>query len=553
MTIRSVSCEMSGGQFKLFRQGLEVERLRDVTAVACSVAHVIRSAELGAIRALGDRITNCGRKHPAKPLTALLLGRKNIPVVDGGYKNTGQLLRSIKTLLRNASGTEVNKTFVIGAADALFEDLWARAQDVLSSSDDPLPEPDPGKELSYASILDILPHRDVPAQLDNKLIGHSVHMQFLKQLILQAAQHDGPVLILGDTGTGKDVVARAIHACGNRRNMLFVPVNCGAIANELLESELFGHKKGAFTGAHADKVGLWKAADHGVLFLDEVGDLSLQHQVKVLRALDSGRIRPVGANDEEVVDVQVIAATNRDLMAMMNAGQFRADLYYRLRSFLIYTEPLWKHAEDIPLLARHFWREITHDPKADLSDEVVAALKTTPWIGNVRDLKWTLVSLYRYTGLISPTPKHLRTVVWYESQKNAQHGRPPEKRGINAFRVECLMHLQQADDALRACKVSLRPMLVNKRATRVVLEHLAEIMQRHFEELELLCAHPVRFSDEATFKAVYQFKCGVGDLLHILRTHPGKARAFWEDKLSAQLQSAAHAVFQKVSQLLDGK
>jgi transcriptional regulator with GAF, ATPase, and Fis domain len=166
------------------------------------------------------------------------------------------------------------------------------------------------------------------------------------------------VLVLGDTGTGKEVIARSIHNYSARASEKFVPVNCGAIPSELLESELFGHKRFTFTDAKYDKKGLWEITGNGTLFLDEVGDLALIHQVKILRALEENKIRPIGEVKEIRVNARVIAATNRDLFSMVKAGHFREDLYYRLRSFLLRTPGLRDHPEDIPTLARFFWKKI---------------------------------------------------------------------------------------------------------------------------------------------------------------------------------------------------
>lgn len=160
------------------------------------------------------------------------------------------------------------------------------------------------------------------------------------------------MLILGDTGTGKELVARAIHDHSARRAKRFMLVNCGAIPYDLLESELFGHVKGAFTDATYDKPGLWELADKGTLFLDEIGDLHPNHQVKILRALEDKKIRPIGGTKEIEVDARIIAATNRDLFSMVQARQFREDLYYRLCPFPIYTPTLPDHPEDIPTITQ---------------------------------------------------------------------------------------------------------------------------------------------------------------------------------------------------------
>lgn len=550
--VQSIRCEQGPEGLRMVRLEWGSARVladRGLGPGGSASVHLVRAKSLPQIRVLGEVFDDCGKKHPARPLSAILLGRDRIPVLDGGFKNAGQLVRGLKALLRNAGDVGDRNRFVVGVAESVFDRLWAQADAAASRAGAGAAEP----PLSFESLLEILPQREVPPELEAKVIGISPQIRFTRQLILQAAQHDGPVLILGDTGTGKDLVARSIHACSDRAEMQFIPVNCGAIPRDLLESELFGHKKGSFTGAHADKTGLWMAANRGVLFLDEVGDLPPEHQVKVLGALDNKRIRSVGSNVEIPVDVRVIAATNRDLPAMMERGQFRPDLYYRLRSFMIYTEPLSKHPEDVPLLARHFWSDIVRHPKAALSDDIIEMLQANPWAGNVRDLKWTLVGLYRYTGQVAPTLKQLKTVVWYENQRGFSRAAPYDKPGIDAHRVECLMHLRRTDDALRACEVALRPMSGGKRVPRTMMAQMADVLRRHAGELELLCLHPLLFADGGTFRAVDQFKWGVVDFLHVLQVHPAKARDAWDNPLSRLLQQATNAVFQQVARMVKGK
>ena len=223
------------------------------------------------------------------------------------------------------------------------------------------------------------------------LIGNSVAFRDVTEAILLVAPVDSTVLLLGETGTGKEVIARAIHEAGPRRHQRFVAVNCAAIPAGLLESELFGHERGAFTGAVAQTVGRFQAADRGTLFLDEVGDLPLELQPKLLRALQEQQVERVGCGGRATsVDVRVIAATNQDLGEMVHRRSFRADLFYRLNVFPIRIPPLRERAEDIPLLIAHFVRRFAErhgKVVEDVPDEVIAALKHYPWPGNVRELQ----------------------------------------------------------------------------------------------------------------------------------------------------------------------
>jgi two-component system, NtrC family, response regulator PilR len=222
-----------------------------------------------------------------------------------------------------------------------------------------------------------------------QLLGKSRAMQKVFDLIGKIHSAKTSVLITGESGTGKELVARALHTEGNRAKGSFVAVNCGAIPEELMESELFGHKRGSFTGAVTDKTGLFQDADGGTLFLDEIGELSLGLQVKLLRALQERRVKPVGANEELEVDVRVVAATNRELEAEVARGAFRADLYYRLNVIELRLPPLRQRHEDIPLLVEHFIRRFAADASkvTGISAEAMKRLESYDFPGNVRELE----------------------------------------------------------------------------------------------------------------------------------------------------------------------
>jgi len=235
-------------------------------------------------------------------------------------------------------------------------------------------------------------NRGLRAELEQRcqVIGESVPMKALRQQIALAAPTNGRVLIYGESGTGKELVARALHAASLRRDRPLVEVNCAAIPEELIESELFGHVKGSFTGASEDKVGKFQKADMGTLFLDEVGDMSLKTQSKVLRVLEEQRFEPVGSNQAVDVDVRVIAATNKTLEGEIARGAFREDLFYRLNVIPFYVSPLRERIEDLPILARYFLAEFSgaYGRKVkELSEGALDVLMRHPWPGNVRELK----------------------------------------------------------------------------------------------------------------------------------------------------------------------
>ncbi|HUJ13910.1 MAG TPA: sigma-54 dependent transcriptional regulator [Thermoanaerobaculia bacterium] len=223
-----------------------------------------------------------------------------------------------------------------------------------------------------------------------QLVGEAPPMLDLREQIERAAPTKATVLIQGESGTGKELVAREIHRRSSRASMPFVQVNCAAIPDELIESELFGHEKGSFTGAVRKQTGKFVAADGGTIFLDEIGDMSVRTQAKVLRVLQEGEVEPVGAATVIKVEVRVIAATNKDLVEEIRAGRFREDLYYRLNVIPIRTPPLRERREDIPMLAQHFAalfaQEHNKHPKT-FTPAALRALQDAPWRGNVRELR----------------------------------------------------------------------------------------------------------------------------------------------------------------------
>jgi DNA-binding NtrC family response regulator len=223
-----------------------------------------------------------------------------------------------------------------------------------------------------------------------EIIGASPKMLDMYRLISGVAPTSSTVLILGESGTGKELVARAIHQQSHRAKKPFVAVNCGAIPKELVESELFGHVRGAFTGAQTARTGLFESADGGTILLDEVGDLPLAAQVKLLRVLQEGEIKRVGADETKTVDVRVLAATNVDLMDRIQAGQFRRDLYYRLNVIAVELPPLRERGDDVLLLASHYVQKFARSmdrPAKRLGPDTLRALREYPWPGNVRELE----------------------------------------------------------------------------------------------------------------------------------------------------------------------
>jgi two-component system, NtrC family, response regulator PilR len=228
--------------------------------------------------------------------------------------------------------------------------------------------------------------------LDN-IVGQSPKMRAIFDLIQTVAPQTSRVLITGESGTGKELVARAIHENSLRAQAPFITINCGAFPESLLESELFGYMKGAFTGANENRRGLFQAADGGTLFMDEIGNMSLTMQVRLYRVLQEGKVRPIGSTEETDVDVRIIAATNKDFEKEIAEGRFREDLYYRLSVIPIQLPSLHERREDIPLLARHFlerFRKTMEKPIEGISPEAMSKLESYDWPGNVRELENTI-------------------------------------------------------------------------------------------------------------------------------------------------------------------
>ena len=227
-------------------------------------------------------------------------------------------------------------------------------------------------------------------ELDLEIISDSPEMEAVKKMIVKVARSSSTVLIRGESGTGKELIARAIHTQSPRASEMFQAVNCAAINENLLESELFGHEKGSFTGAHAEKKGLFEVADRGTLFLDEIGELDVGMQAKLLRALQERKIRRVGGTREMAVDVRVIAATNRDLRAMVADKRFREDLYYRINVLSIDVPPLRERRDDIPVLINHFLNKYTRNTARlcnGLTTDTRRLMQEYSWPGNVRQLE----------------------------------------------------------------------------------------------------------------------------------------------------------------------
>jgi two-component system response regulator PilR (NtrC family) len=317
----------------------------------------------------------------------------------------------------------------------------------------------------------------------DRMVGVSPSMAALFDLVRSIAPTGSTVLVTGESGTGKELVAKAIHALSPRRDASFVSVNCAALAENLLESELFGHVKGAFTDAHQTKKGLFEVAHRGTLFLDEVGETSMAMQVKLLRALQEKQIRRVGGTDEIEVDVRVIAATNRPLETLVQERRFREDLFYRLNVIPMQVPPLRSRKEDVPLLAEHFLSRFSREmskPVAKISSEAMARLVQYAWPGNVRELENVIeraVALETSSAILSERlPKDLLF---------AAPGRAADEPLSDGFNLDDHLRAIEADlvrraleqsggDRARACTL----LGVSARSLRYLLEKHRETLSQ---------------------------------------------------------------------------
>ena len=520
------------------------------------VVCLLRLDALDHFRRLNAHFVDRGVKHPAVQLSRKLLDQDRVPVLETSYGSKGRLLAGVKAFLLAAKEHGENKPYVLGIDAGVFAALWQRATPPFLDSktrqwhsNSAIEPTDPDQEL-----METLSVLAVPSELESTYVGSSRAAALIRQLILHAARVEVPILVLGDSGTGKEVIAQQIHAHRQREvKGRFVAVNCGAIAGDLFESELFGHRKGSFTGASSDRTGRWQAAENGTLFLDEIGDLSLAHQVKILRALEDGKVQPIGQDEEVSVNAAVIAATNRDLRVMVEDGLFREDLYFRLRGFLIRTRPMREHREDIRPLARHRWLKIAGDKARSLPDDIVELLERYPWPGNVRELKMVLTNLHGlFPDADDLSARHLKAVFqlqgqrFPETQLVANDDAAPDK-------LACLEHMNHIAEALRAIRYHIEPLLAEAVPDRVMAAAVAVQVSYRKKELHMLLMESDLFCRPAVLEAIQQ----LSEVLHafharLRRSDAVDALGYWRDSGEAIYLSTQKLVRETILKLRGG-
>ncbi|HOP47978.1 MAG TPA: sigma 54-interacting transcriptional regulator [Desulfobacteraceae bacterium] len=505
MTVLTLRC---GGPDHLAPDEIEVKNASDLERIKQKIlpaVYLISEKDLSLLRGFPDTVVDRGLKHRAKGLAKVMIGYKKIPVINGNFASTHQVQRSVRTLLMHAMNENDRNIYFIGIAERIFDQLSNMAKEERDRGDNrkQIGKFDSRPLSGFSDILSWLSNElgmqsQIPRNLMERYVGISRDVMLVRQLIVLAARNENPVLILGDTGTGKEVVAREIHSNSNRKNQPFISINCSGIPTALFESELFGHVKGAFTGAIQNKQGLWRLADKGTLFLDEIADLHPESQAKILRTLEDGCIRAVGGGTEFKVNARIVAATNRDLFSMVQSGEFREDLYYRLRGFFIRTPSLRDNPENIPVLAQYLWINIMRIKHKPLPNEIIRKLAEYTWPGNVRELKMVLQNLYGLFGTQKLREDHLKAVFYMEGQASLPSGG-------EADALECLKHLNRAQELIKSIELELLNIKTKSQATDAIGVSFGLGMN----ELVTICREPSLFHSGSLFSVVW-------DLLKLL-------------------------------------
>ena len=528
-------------------------------------AYIVAIQSLVELAKLGNAIPNLKKKTPETELSRFLppTGNERVLLIEGNYSSTGRIKQSVCAFLKNARAKGSLIVCFVGVDKHLFAALWKEAErsTTFGSSESSVTKPrqiartasSSSRKQASESYLSLLPEEKVSQELAEAFVGNGVEVQLVRQLILRAARHDRPVLIQGETGTGKEIVARRIHqySTGHGRSGPFCPIDCGAIPHNLFESELFGHSPGAYTDARSFRQGIWKTADNGTLFLDEIGELTLGHQAKLLRAIETKKIRPVGIDKEVSVNARIIAATNRDLFAMVRRGAFREDLYQRLRAAAIYTPSLRDYPEDIPCLAEHVWRRITGDDTTlTLPPDILDGLAEYRWPGNVRDLRTVLEEIHTSFDRQNLGRQHLEAVMGYFGHSKISIDDMQLGDAISRHPIDCFRHLRRADEIVLATKAALHPLIVQKKTDKATIKRVQLDLTERLHDFDGICASTLLFNSHVTYNVVHQLKGKLTDFLALLRNDTPKALSYYQQDLRKHFQLTLPAISEETQRVL---
>ena len=494
-------------------------------------------------------ILHCGLKQPHIELfRALKYSGKQHP--DTARKliinsaNAGGFKRSLFSLLKKRLKT-THPPAILVIEDEILDNLANFI--TLKNQDD--------SEHPLYQMVSGISDEQIRDKISKTYIGISPEAELTRTMVYKASQTKSTVLILGESGTGKDLIAHQIYTYSEhyKKDKLY-KINCSTLQDTLLESELFGHKKGSFTGATSDKEGIFKAADQGTLFLDEVGELSPANQAKVLHAVENKLIRPLGSNETFQVDVRIIAATNRNLARMIMQDTFREDLYYRLNAFTIISPPLRERPEDIPEIAQALWNRF--GCKQKLPKAFVDYLKEYTWPGNVRELKILLNSIIDIFGRISPKPEHIEMIRDYRKDTLFQAQQTKYDDFDKMLKAQCKNRLITAGNLMRGIKIKFRPIISEKTRKPEFLDELDEIrlsISKEITRLEDLCREPLYFKDRTLFERIKRFRYILEVLVKEWPSSPDEIRDYWESDMESLYDDIEKGIFNLVWDAMGGK
>jgi DNA-binding NtrC family response regulator len=546
MTIPAIRCTRSQSPVQ---ENLEIEEIAGATS---PVVFLTPPSTRACFESRRDCF-ECLARHRSKSLKTYL-GRRSgkIPVLATEYQEPTRLRSSVSRLLDGAG--EARLVCVLLVSEKMWGLLTSERSGKTPSA---LHETTPYvREFGYDKREQTL--------ADN-FWGGTGEIVEVRQKILLAAGQGEPVLITGPTGCGKTKIARLIHGRSPRKDGPFVAVNCGAIPSELLEAELFGVEKGIGLPNTTTKIGLWERAAHGTLFLDEVGDLRLDHQVKILHVLDTGRFRRVGGIEEIESDARVIAATNRPLRDMLAENTFRSDLYSRLGTFGIQMPPLDSHREDIPRLAQKIWSEVAPD-KSPLKREALDFLKSVSWPDNVRGLQNALRKVAVYVRDGAPTRGQLAYVVAETFPAlHARSGAAPSTDSLAEYgpHAEFMRHLRRLDRLHASIAEALLLFGLERDLRASEVGTIRRTVTSGCDELHTLLREPLLFFDEGLAGRARLLAEALDKMLRLLPPTAKRrgdeavpvedAKRFYADVLAGRLREVRSLLFDTIHLILAGQ